>query len=298
MDRNIEIIIEDQYWRCCFFAMASPCELLFETKRFTEHQVISLANIAYDEAKRIEYKFSRYRDDNVIFSLNNAAGKSIRVDDETMRMLAYANQLYQLSDGMFDITSGVLRRVWCFDGGDKLPDKNAISKILPLIGWDKIKRNDDMITLPQSMEIDLGGIGKEYAVDRTVKLLRSKTKESFLVNYGGDLYASGSRSDGKPWRVGLDDPANTGKKSLVDFELSRGGVATSGDARRFLFRDGVRYSHILNPRTGWPIKNAPHGVTVIASTCTEAGMLATFSMLKGAKAEAFLQQQKARFWCF
>ncbi|HFE37409.1 MAG TPA: FAD:protein FMN transferase [Gammaproteobacteria bacterium] len=278
--------------------MASPCELIFDVDGIDEKKIQAFASVAYAEVKRIEKKFSRYRDDNIVYQINHARGKAVRVDDETRRLLNYADQLYHLSDGLFDITSGVLRRVWHFDGGSNIPDQKAIASILPLVGWSKIILGDSFISLPESMEIDFGGIGKEYAVDRSAQLLRTQGGKNFLINYGGDLYASGPRLDGGGWMIGLDDPAHTGKQSLSSFELTRGGVATSGDARRFLLSDGVRYSHILHPRTGWPVAGAPRSVTVVAPSCTEAGMLATFGMLHGAGAKEFLEQQDVKFWCY
>lgn len=294
----IHIEHQERYWRCTYTAMAGPCELLFEIDAGDESEILKLATIGYDEVKRIEHKFSRYRDDNIVYRINHANGKKIEVDDETARMLDYAKQLYQLSEGLFDITSGVLRKVWRFDGSNNIPTQESIDAILPLIGWLKIQWENPCITLPAGMEIDFGGIGKEYAVDRTAGLLRARTRKNFVVNYGGDLFASGPQTDGSGWFVGLDDPAHTGIHSLATLELKRGAVATSGDARRFLLHNGIRYSHILDPRTGWPVKGAPHGVTVIAPTCTEAGMLATFAMLHGVNANEFLQQQDVKFWCY
>ena len=294
----VHIEARENFWLCSYTAMASPCEILIELDAGNKGAIRQLAIIGYQEAKRIEQKYSRYRDDNIIHSINHANGKRINVDDETARLLDYADQLYQLSDGLFDITSGVLRRVWHFDGSDKLPNQQAIDAVLPLIGWPKVQWNKPAIALPPGMEIDFGGIGKEYAVDRTVQLLRAKTTKNFLVNYGGDLYATGPQSSGKGWIIGMDDPAHTGKQALATMELQNGGVATSGDARRFLLRDGIRYSHILDPRNGWPVAGAPHGITVLASTCTEAGMLATLAMLQGAGAKEFLQEQDVKFWCY
>lgn len=294
----IVIKAQDNYWRCNYSAMASPCELLFEIDAGNENEILALATVGYQEVKRIEQKFSRYRDDNIVYKINHAMGKPVEVDAETARMIDYAAQLFQLSNGLFDITSGVLRREWRFDGSDNIPSRKAIKAILPLIGWNKVQWKNPFITLPTGMEIDFGGIGKEYAVDRTVQLLRARTTKNFVVNYGGDLYASGPQANGKGWMVGLDDPAHTGEHTLATLELNFGAVATSGDARRFLLKDGKRYSHILNPRTGWPVTDAPHGVTVIAPTCTEAGMLATFAMLQGKKAKQFLQQQEVKFWCY
>jgi len=110
------------------------------------------------------------------------------------------------------------------------------------------------------------------------------------------LYVSALRQSGKPWVIGVDDPNATGEHSVGSVSLARGGIATSGDARRFLLRDGVRYSHILNPKTGWPVVSAPHSITVIADTCVEAGILSTLAMLQGPKAEAFLAEQEVQFW--
>jgi len=122
-------------------------------------------------------------------------------------------------------------------------------------------------------------------------LLQAETRSSFLINYGGDLFASGARHNGRGWQVGLDDPSVTGQGSVGGLEIKRGGVATSGDARRFLLRSGIRYGHILDPRTGWPVPDAPRSVTVVAATCLEAGMLSTFAMLMGKQAETFLAGQ-------
>ena len=147
------------------------------------------------------------------------------------------------------------------------------------------------------MEIDLGGIGKEYAVDSTVKLIKEITDVSFLVNFGGDIACPFSRKNNTPWVIGVDDPTQTGEASIGKINLYQGGLATSGDARRFLLKDGVRYSHILNPKTGYPIINAPRSITVISDTCIEAGMLSTFAMLEGNKATEFLSEQDVKFWC-
>jgi thiamine biosynthesis lipoprotein len=218
------------------------------------------------------------------------------VDDETAKLLDYAAECYSISDGLFDVTSGVLRRVWKFDGSDRVPPAAAVQALLPLIGWDRVTWSNPIITLPVGMEIDLGGIGKEYAVDTTASLVRERTQSSFVVNYGGDLYISGPRTNGQFWTIGVDDPQATGEGSVGAIRIARGGIATSGDARRFLLKDGIRYSHILNPKTGWPVVGAPHSVTVIAETCVEAGILSTLAMLQGPKAEAFLKEQDVKFW--
>lgn len=277
-----------------FTAMASPCEVLLECS--DEALALRLAELAASEVLRIERKFSRYRDDSAIGAINAAAGAVVRVDDETARLLDLAARCHALSGGRFDVTSGILRRVWKFDGGDRLPSRGQVKALLPLIGWEKVGWHDPEIALPAGMEIDLGGIGKEYAADRAADLVAAAAPAAALVNLGGDLRATGPRSDGTAWRVGVEDPGREDHAERV-LEMKTGGLATSGDARRFLLRDGVRYGHLLNPRTGWPVRGAPRAVTVAAPTCTEAGVLATVAMLHGREAEAFLEGQGVGWWC-
>jgi thiamine biosynthesis lipoprotein len=146
------------------------------------------------------------------------------------------------------------------------------------------------------MEVDLGGIGKEYAVDRAARMAAETATGAVVVNFGGDMHVAGPRRDGRAWAVGIERPGD-GDQAVRRLEVMRGGVATSGDARRFLLKDGVRYPHVLNPRTGWPVMEAPRSVTVLADSCTEAGMLSTMAMLQGGDAESFLEEQGVRFWC-
>jgi FAD:protein FMN transferase len=280
------------YWEGSFAAMASPCSLLTEAP--TAAAARRQLDIVRAEAQRIEARFSRYRDDSVVQRINTAGGKPLEVDDETALLLDYAASCHRLSDGRFDVTSGVLRRAWRFDGSDRLPVQSAIEALLPHIGWQRVTWDRPRFTLPAGMEIDFGGIGKEYAVDRCAGLLQEGAKAGFVLNFGGDLFVSGPRADGSAWHVGVEDPGG-GVEAAGALHLLRGGVATSGDARRFLLKDGVRYGHILDPRTGWPVPNAPHSVTVLADTCLEAGMLATFAMLRGIEAEAFLTAQGVKY---
>jgi thiamine biosynthesis lipoprotein len=277
-----------------FTAMASPCEVLVDTTERADAE--RLGRVAQDEALRVERKFSRYRTDNMIHEINHSAGRPFEVDAETAGILDYAATLYEASGGLFDITSGILRRVWKFDGSDRVPSQAAVGEILPFVGWDKVAWDRPRLTLPEGMEIDLGGIGKEYAVDRAAGLIAALTARSYLVNFGGDLFASGLRSGGRPWGVGIDDPEQTGEAALYRVEISRTGLATSGDARRFVTWNGKRLGHILNPRTGWPVERAPRSVTVAAATCLEAGTLATLAYLQGPRASAFLEEQGVTHW--
>lgn len=276
----------------CFDAMASPCEVLIDSD--DEKQATVLTELAAREAWRIEQKYSRYRDDGIVPRINREAGQAVPVDDETARLLDFAWQCYRLSDGLFDISSGVLRKLWKFDGSDRVPDADAVAALLPYIGLDKASWQAPWVKLAPGMEIDLGGIGKEYAVDRVLQLMTEQHPLPVLVNFGGDIAASAARRNGQPWRIGIEALDRPDQASGV-LQLYQGGVATSGDSKRFLLKEGVRYSHILNPKTGWPVAGCPHAITVQAQNCTNAGILATLAMLQGEQAETFLQQQQVRY---
>ncbi len=279
-----------------FVAMASPCEVLVDTdSRPLARRALA---IAADEAQRIERKFSRYRSDSVVARINASNGEAVDVDDETANLLDYAAECHALSEGSFDVTSGVLRRVWTFDGGERVPDPQAVAGVLAHVGWSRVAWARPRITLERGMEIDLGGIGKEYAVDRAAGRVGAELDAPVLVNFGGDLFASGPRRGGRAWIVGVDDPERTGSAAPLRIEIERGGLATSGDARRFVRWQGRRLGHILDPRTGWPVADAPAAVTVLAGTCLEAGTLATLAILHGSRARTFLEGEGARHWVF
>jgi thiamine biosynthesis lipoprotein len=275
--------------------MASPCEILVETSDFDEAR--QLGKLAAAEAWRIEDKFSRYADDNVVARINSAGGNAIEVDAETASLIDFGHTLCELSDGRFDITSGVLREVWTFDGGNRLPSQEAVEQVMQRVGWHHITWRSPILQMQYGMEIDFGGIGKEYAVDRVAQQLREATANSILVNFGGDLAVTRPPRERPGWQVGIESVSEHGPAAEKVITLGAGALATSGDARRFLLRDGIRYSHILDPRTGWPVRDAPRSITVAADTCTQAGMLSTLAMLEGNGAEVFLQAEGVRFWC-
>ncbi len=271
--------------------MASPWEV--QVAGAGTEELARVAAVVAAEVRRIEHKYSRYRDDGIVHQLNNALGAAIEVDDETARLLDYAQQLWALSDGRFDITTGALRRVWRFDGSDRIPDQAAIDAVLPYVGWGKLYWADRRVQMPEGMEIDFGGIGKEYAVDRALLLAGAHTGKPLLVNGGGDIAASAPPAPDHAWRIGIVSDAGAATPAL---KLQRGAAATSGDAHRYLLKDGVRYSHVLDPRSGWPVADAPQSVTVLAATCSEAGSHSTIALLHGAAAEDYLASAGVDHW--
>jgi thiamine biosynthesis lipoprotein len=276
-----------------FQAMASPCEIRVETD--DADLADKLGRLGEAEARRIEEKYSRYRPESPLSKINAASGRPVEVDSETADLLDYAAQCHALSEGLFDVTSGVLRRVWKFDGSDRVPTQAEIDTVLPLVGWEKVVWRRPWLTLASQMEIDLGGLGKEYAVDSTLMRLIAVTDAPVLVNFGGDLRVSGPRLRGGRWPVVIESVDRAGVSEAL-LEITSGALTTSGDARRFLLKDGVRFSHILDPRSGRPVEDPPRSVTVAAATCMEAGLLSTLAMLQGRGAEAFLEGEGIQAW--
>lgn len=276
-----------------FSAMACDCEVRIAA--LSRRKAEPLARIAIAEVRRIESKFSRYRAASVVSRINASAGsgQSVPVDAETAHLLDFAATLHSMSGGLFDVTSGTLRKAWDFKAG-RLPDAHAVNALLPLVGWQKVRWNGGRIELPvPGMELDFGGFGKEYAADRAATLLQEHGVQHGLVNLGGDIRLVGPRPAGAAWSLGIQHPRKE-RQLLATWMLDTGALATSGDYERFFVLDGVRYCHVLNPNTGWPVQHW-QSVSVVAPACLAAGALTTIAMLKGADALAFLAEQNVGF---
>lgn len=252
-----------------------------------------------EEVRRIEAKYSRYRECSVVSRINFAAGggRDIEIDDETAGLLDLADSLYRLSNGLFDITSGVLRRAWDFRSG-RLPSQRAIDELLPLVGWDKVRRDvckgRHRILLPvRGMELDFGGFGKEYAADCAAEVLVDAGLRRGFVNLGGDIRVLGPKRPDTGWTLGVQHPRQPGVM-IAGIEMTSGALATSGDYERYMDVDGTRYCHILDPRSGWPAHRW-QSVSVAAPVCLAAGAMTTIAMLKGAGAVDFLRAQNASY---
>ena len=278
-----------------FQAMSSACEIRLEGGG--ETSLAAAAKLAIAEVQRIEQKYSRYRPDSIVARINAAAGltDAIAVDAETAALLDFAQTLYSMSDGLFDITSGVLRRVWNLQN-EQLPEDGALNALLPLIGWSQVQWRAPTIRLPLTgMELDFGGFGKEYAADRAMAVLAAAGMRHGFVNLGGDIRVLGARSNGALWRFGIQHPREvTGAATIASVDMAEGALASSGDYKRYFELGGKRYCHILNPKTGWPV-SAWASISVTAPACVAAGALSTIAMLKGADALAFLRTQGATF---
>jgi thiamine biosynthesis lipoprotein len=267
-----------------FGAMGSPCAI-----SLGEPGAQEIARAAIAEVTRVEQAYSRYLPDSIVSAINVAArnGAAIDVDPETAPMIDQAFDLYRLSDGLFDITSGPLRAAWN-ENAVAPPDASTLAEILGRIGLDKLAWKSPRLTFSQKgMEIDLGGIAKEYAADRAAALCRSMGAEQGIVDLGGDLALFGNNRDGSAWRVGVSDPDDPSRAVATLFIHGGGGVATSGIYQRFWELGGKRYGHLLNPRTGWPVEGLL-SVTVVAESCARAGAQSTIAMLMGEQGAGWL----------
>ena len=270
-----------------FQAMGSFCEIqLFDESRIHAKNVV---NQLAGEVARLEKKYSRFREDSFLSEINFSAGNKLglAIDEETQSLFDHALNCFEQSDGLFDITAGALNEIWSFKKA-RVPSQTQIDATRAHVGFNKISCKDSHIHLPRDMQIDFGGIVKEYAADSVARLARSLGVEHGLVNLGGDFSIIGSQPDNRPWAISISSPISD-NGVMAKIELNDGGLASSGDYERFFVHEGKRYSHILNPMTGWP-SNGLRAVSIAANLCSVAGSAATIAMLKDeSEAKAWLK---------
>ena len=257
--------------------MGCPAALQLETA--SESIAGSAYAAAVAECERLDRKYSHYRHDSLVARLGAQAGDWFEVDEETANLLDFAAALHVQSDGLFDITTGALTRLWDAQRG-RLPTADEVAQAQRVSGWQRVQWQRPLLRLSvPGMRLDLGGLVKEYAADRCAQLCRELGVDAGVVDLGGDLALIGPHRDGTSWIVGIKAPRAQGKAS-ARIELPRGGLATSGDYERVLIVDGRRYSHIVDPRDGTPVQSFA-SVSVVADSCLIAGAAATLAMLLG-----------------
>ncbi len=260
-----------------FHAMGCPCELRLYADAWEIAKFAADACIA--EAARFEQKYSRYLEESVTSEINRSAGhRPAPIDPETAAILAYAGVCYELSGGLFDITSGVLRQVWHRDMTG-IPKDAELTACLEKVGWDKLELTDDDVFLPiAGMELDFGGVVKEYAADALVNCARSHGIDRGLVNLGGDIAIIGPQPDDEPWSIGIVHPTIE-DTAIATIELQDGAITTSGGYERYFEIDGTRYSHLINPKTGFPVESLL-SASVTAPQAVVAGSMTSIALLK------------------
>lgn len=264
-----------------FQALGTQCRISFAAPA---HLASPFSMSALTWMANFEAKYSRYWADSLVCRINASAGKEWTVlDAEADRIFALCHELHFLTRGIFDPTALPLLKLWDWkQPRTTLPAEVEIAAAKSRVGWPRVRRAPGKIFLPQSgMSLDLGGMGKEFAVDQIAQLARAQGCTSALVDFGADVRTFGLPPDGRPvWHIGLDDPRQPGKP-WTGLALRDAAVATSGDYVRKFELNGQCYGHIVDVRTGRPVDNGVRAVSVLAPSCTQAGMLSTTVFVLG-----------------
>lgn len=237
---------------------------------------------ALEECERYEKLLSRTVEGSDVWRINHAEGKRVNVSGDTVKILKTARRVSLLSEGAFDVTIAPAAELWDFTSGEaKLPDAAALEAAAARVDWTRIKITGRVVTLPEDMQIDLGGVAKGYIADAIRDRLIKRGVKSAVLSFGGNIVTIGTKPSGKPWKVGIQDiDGETGAYMLV--AESRGGsIVTSGIYERGFDLDGVRYHHILDPETGWPVRNELASVTVFSEDSALADALSTAVLVLG-----------------
>jgi thiamine biosynthesis lipoprotein len=262
-----------------FGAMGTQCRVQFAAPTGNPRRI---ADSVVEWVAGFEAKYSRFIDDSLVSQINAAAGGPwMALDAEADRMVTLCDQLVFMTRGILDPSALPVIRLWDWKKA-RIPSDDELAAAMPLVGWRKVQHGPGRIRLPHpSMAIDLGGVGKEFAVDQAILLLARAGVTSALVDFGADIRVIGLPSDGRPaWKIGLDDPLHPGTP-WTHLILRDGAVATSGDYVRGFESGGRRYGHILDPRTGRPMEQGVLAASVFAPSCTQAGMLSTAACVLG-----------------
>jgi len=233
----------------------------------------------FREFDRLDAMMSVWKDGSDILRLNAAAGEHpVPVSPETREVLRIAHQISEQTGGTFDVTFAALSGLWKFDYQDKdnsVPDRKEIDKRLPLVNYRDVvvdERAGIAMLRRKGMRVNLGGIGKGYAVDRAVDIMKRGGLRDFMIQAGGDMYVAGTRGD-RPWRLGIRDPRGPADRIFAALDLTDGTFSTSGDYERFFMKDGVRYHHIIDLRVGEPARLC-RSVTLVTERAVVADALA------------------------
>ena len=245
----------------------------------------AVLNDALEECGRYERLLSRTVEGSDVWRINHAQGQPVEVSGETVELLETARQVSALSGGMFDVTIAPVSTMWDFTSGAAVvPDAGAIARAAALVDYTRVEIDGNRVTLPEGMMIDLGGIAKGYIADAVKGYLEDRGVKSAILSFGGNIVAIGMKPDGSPWRVGIQDiDRPTGEYMLVARNFG-GSTVTSGIYERGFDLDGVRYHHILDPNTGWPIQNELASVTIFSQSSMWGDALATSAFALGTEA--------------
>jgi thiamine biosynthesis lipoprotein len=271
-----------------FNALGTKCLIKFRLD--DERSALEFAASALDWIGKFEAKFSRFRPDSMVSRINAAAGREwVKTDAEMETLLDIAAEIHACTDGIIDPTMLPLLKVWNWKVAHvQLPARDEVKAALALTGWRKVQRRPGAVFLPEAgMGLDIGGFGKEFAVDHLAAIARQAGITDAIIDLGRDIYAMGGNGAHPFWHVGIEDGNQPGT-CWGGLGVNGKAVSASGDYARYFSHDGVRYGHILDPRTGWPVSNGMRAVTVVANTCLQAGIYSTAVFILGARDGLYL----------
>ena len=251
----------------------------------------SAASEAIREMHRIESVMSNWKKDSEISRLNrDSGGQPVRVSSELFLLLEQAYRFSEITGGAFDVTARPIVKLWGFQGGEaKLPSETEIAGALEKVGWRKmiLDAEDTTVALTDGAGIDLAGIGKGYAVDRCVWILKKHDATSALVDLGGNMFAVGAPPGREAWSIGMRDPQDP-SGVIGKLLISDEAIATSGNYENFVVIEGKRYGHIVDPRIGRTVDHVL-GVTVVASSATASDALSTGLFVLGPEESSLIR---------
>lgn len=278
--RSVTHTTQAGWHKVAFHAMGTICRVQFQAND-TGAQAYQSQLLEW--VAQFEAKYSRFLSDSLISRINAAAGDHwVDIDTETAMLLQLCGEMVFLTRGAFDPTALPLIKLWNWKASPPvIPTEAQLRATRELCGWQKVQRRPGAVFLSRpGMSLDLGGIGKEYAVDRVTQLAGTHGISNVLVDFGQDLCMRGAAANKPAWHIGLEDPMNPGK-CWAGVAIKDKAVATSGDYLRHFTIEGRRYGHIIDPRTGYPVNNGCRAVSVIAPACTVAGVLSTTAFILG-----------------
>ncbi len=250
-----------------------------------EPATVAAFDDVFREFDRLDALLSVWREGSDVLRMNAAAGDHpVPVSGDTRAVLLAARQASEWTGGKFDVTFGALTDIWKFDHDqdNSVPDADAIRARLPLVDFHVVEVDGAAGTAfisRKGSRVHLGGVGKGYAVDRGVEILRGRGVKDFVIQSGGDLFVSGL-NNGAPWRLGINDPRGKAGESFATVDLSDGTFSTSGDYERFFMKDGTRYHHLIDPDTGEPARGC-RSVTIVSNRAVLADVLSTGVFILG-----------------
>ena len=249
------------------------------------------------ELLSLNQQMSTYIDDSEIMQFNRAPQNHwMTVSSDFLAVVQLSQVVSGLSQGRFDITVGPLVELWGFGKrvANEVPSNEQIAAVKTKVGWQKLKLDSDRQALSKSipLKLDVSAVAKGYAVDKLFSLIKQQEVQNFLVEIGGEMRVQGSNGKQQPWRIGIEKPSLLQKQAQQLVHLSNKAIATSGDYRNYFEDQGQRYSHTIDPESGYPVRHNIASVTVISDTAAEADALATALNVMGETAAKTLARRK------